>query len=136
MPTFASVVAVPRGRESPGEVKALVTLRHASRARYRGAAFTLLELLVVIAIIAILAALLLPTLHQAKMKAQQVVCLSNQRQINLSYRMHVQDAARLDGSEAMDWFEQERGRPELGWICPSAPAGYPPCWVRGQQNRV
>ena len=43
--------------------------------------FTLIELLVVIAIIAILAAILFPVFAQAREKARQTACLSNQRQI-------------------------------------------------------
>jgi prepilin-type N-terminal cleavage/methylation domain-containing protein len=56
-----------------------------------GAGFTLIELLVVIAIIAILAALLLPALSAAKLKAQQVQCLSNLKQLVLANIMYVND---------------------------------------------
>lgn len=57
----------------------------------RHAAFTLVELLVVVAIIALLIALLFPVLHAARDAATTTQCLSNLRQIGAAIRAYAND---------------------------------------------
>jgi len=54
-------------------------------------AFTLVELLVVIALIAILASLLLPALAKAKARGQGLFCLNNLKQLNIAWLLYAHD---------------------------------------------
>jgi prepilin-type N-terminal cleavage/methylation domain-containing protein len=87
---------------------------------FRGqrAGFTLIELLVVIAIVAILAAILFPVFAQARTKARQSACLSNQKQMATATLLYTQDY-----DEAM---------PNAQWI---GPAAFPPPWSFGASAR-
>jgi prepilin-type N-terminal cleavage/methylation domain-containing protein/prepilin-type processing-associated H-X9-DG protein len=55
------------------------------------AAFTLIELLMVIAIIAVLAGMLLPAINVARKSANSVKCKSNLRQVYVAYSLYADD---------------------------------------------
>lgn len=57
----------------------------------RNRGFTLIELLVVIAIIAILAAILFPVFARARENARRASCMSNMKQLGLSFMQYTQD---------------------------------------------
>lgn len=66
--------------------------------RHPRIAFSLVELLVVIAVISILAALLLPALAKGKIAAQSAACKGNLRQLGLALAMYVQDNGHYPGN--------------------------------------
>ncbi|AHF90945.1 N-terminal cleavage protein [Opitutaceae bacterium TAV5] len=59
--------------------------------RLSGHAFTLIELLTVIAIIGILAAIIIPTVGKVRDSARSAQCLSNLRQMGLAARLYAED---------------------------------------------
>lgn len=107
-------------------------------------AFTVMELLVVMAVIVILAALLLPTLARSRQRAQQIRCASNLHQIGLGLQNFVADNhayptiySPTNSEQSGTWGRQiERGGFDLEvksnalaegvWHCPSVQFKNPP----------
>ncbi len=74
----------------------------ASASGRRKAAFTLIELLTVIAIVSILAALFWPALGQALRRGKATLCAHNLRQLNLAHGMYLDD----HGGRWFPWREE------------------------------
>ncbi|HLK61457.1 MAG TPA: prepilin-type N-terminal cleavage/methylation domain-containing protein [Chthonomonadaceae bacterium] len=86
-------------------------------------AFTLIELLIVIAIIAILAALLFPVFGAARAHARETVCLSNLRQIGQAITLYTQDYDEVYPHAIHAWFRlHPDSLPGMPEIAPQVPA--------------
>ena len=96
----------------------LSRLNQMPRCRAGFRAFTLIELLVVIAIIAILAAMILPALAKAKMKASGIQCVSNLKQLQTSQIIYSSDyneklVSNGNNSTANSWVDCSKQRTDV-----------------------
>jgi len=92
-------------------------------------AFTLIELLIVVAIIALLVSILLPTLQKAREETKVVICMSNLRNINLALEYYANDwddaqpITRANGPDQ----PSPPGPPDyIGWVAYLTLGGYVP----------
>lgn len=102
------------------------------------AAFTLVELLVVLALIGLLASLLLPALGKARARARNIACVSNLRQLGLAVRSYAEDHdGRLPAAELLPTLPADPAAPlpRLADLL-AAEVGTAPSPVTGTSNSL
>jgi prepilin-type N-terminal cleavage/methylation domain-containing protein len=85
-------------------------------ARVRQTAFTVLELLIVIAIIALIAALLFPVFAGARKKARETQCMNNLHQIYIAWSLYTNDYQDTPPRDFRDFVPYITSREVL--LCP------------------
>jgi len=96
-------------------------LRRAVQPEACRSAFTLIELLTVIAIIAVLASLLMTSLASAKKKSRAAVCTFNLHQIGLALNMYLDDEGK---HPSVDLLATSKYLPSRHtWLCPEDRTG-------------
>jgi prepilin-type N-terminal cleavage/methylation domain-containing protein/prepilin-type processing-associated H-X9-DG protein len=83
-------------------------------AKRRARAFTLVEMLTVIAIIGVLVALMLPAINAARAASRKSVCANNLRQFGIGLLARATSHGQL-ASGAMDW-QLDGAVTEVGWL--------------------
>ena len=86
--------------------------------------FTLIELLVVIAIIALLLSIIMPSLKTVKELAAGIVCMSNEKQLSLSWRLYAEE----NNDKFCDAATPQQDRPNVKYRCDRV-SGVNWCWV-------
>ena len=103
--------------------------RHYNTSGGRHGAFTLIELLIVVAIVAILTALGVMAIHSARGRSHSVACLNNLRQVALSFQLFVDsNADRFPSDDQEPWFVQiarQGNLPQGIFQCTAAPDDLP-----------
>src|SRR5882724_7397506 len=114
--TDSKMNAAPSRTPAAGSRPRHGSLRCSLYARPCPSAFTLIELLTVIAIIAVLASLLMTSVVSAKKKSRAAVCTFNLHQIGLALNMYLDDEGK---HPSVDLLATSKYLPSgQSWLCP------------------